>query len=461
MTNIKISYRELEGDQHTPISIFMSIEGTHKFLLESSLKHENSGRFSFLGSNPFFEMKADSTHMKLHDFKTEETMQRKDDPITWLKQHLEHTVEEQFPLPFPSGGIGYFAYDVAKRFEPIEEAERDELEMPDIHFLFYDRLIVYDHLLQKIYIVVVDQWITNESVDHEQALNEMEYQLTYLNSPQKSEPFHAKEYQSNMSPEDYEQLVHKARHHIEEGDIFQVVLSQRLSSPYKGDPFSFYRKLRKVNPSPYMFYIDFEDYVVLGASPESLIKVDGKNVTTNPIAGTRKRGENEAADQMLAKELLEDEKEIAEHQMLVDLGRNDLGRISIPGSIQLSKYMLIERYRTVMHIVSEVKGVLDESCQPIDALIACLPAGTVSGAPKIRAMQLINEMEQTKRGVYSGAVGYLGLNGNLDLALAIRTMVLKDGVAHVQAGAGVVYDSIPRNEFEETLQKAKSLLEVQ
>ncbi|PKR77141.1 anthranilate synthase component I [Halalkalibacillus sediminis] len=461
MTHINVSFRELEGDQHTPISIFMNLEGTHKFLLESSLKHEDSGRYSFIGSDPFFEMKADKTQMKLIDLVKSESETSDEDPFTWLKRHLEHSVDRDFSLPFPSGGIGYFAYDVAKRFEAIDEAESDDLEMPDIHFLFYNRLIVYDHLMQKIYITVVDQWITNETVNHQKALYDMEQQLAQSIALQELEPFHATDYRSNMSTEKYEELVKKARTHIEEGDIFQVVLSQRLSSPYTGDPFSFYRKLRKRNPSPYMFYIDFNEYVVLGASPESLIKVDGRNVTTNPIAGTRKRGKSETEDRLLSKELLEDEKEIAEHQMLVDLGRNDVGRISKPGTIQLSKYMLIERYRTVMHIVSEVKGVLDDSSQPIDALIACLPAGTVSGAPKIRAMQLINEMEKTKRGVYSGAVGYLGVNGNLDLALAIRTMVLKDGKAHVQAGAGVVYDSVPENEFEETLNKAKSLLEVQ
>ena len=263
-----------------------------------------------------------------------------------------------------------------------------------------------------------------------------------------------------MTKQSFVDNVKRAKEHINAGDIFQVVLSQRLQMYYPGSPFALYRKLRKANPSPYMFYVDFDEHVVLGASPESLLSIHGNQVTTNPIAGTRRRGKSQAEDAILEKELLSDPKEIAEHRMLVDLGRNDLGRISEVGSIHLTKYMEIEKYQHVMHIVSEVAGTLRADQHPLDALVACLPAGTVSGAPKIRAMQIIQEMENVKRGVYAGAVGYIGFNGNIDIALAIRTLVIKDKTAYVQAGAGIVYDSDPEAEYEETLHKAKSLLEV-
>ena len=265
---------------------------------------------------------------------------------------------------------------------------------------------------------------------------------------------------SNVSEQTFIDNVLRAKELIGAGEIFQVVLSQRLQAPFTGDCFSLYRKLRKENPSPYMFYVDFDEHVVLGASPESLMSIQGKRVTTNPIAGTRRRGKTSEEDALLEKELLTDPKELAEHRMLVDLGRNDLGRISEVGSIHLTRYMDIEKYQHVMHIVSEVAGTLRDDQHSLDALVSCLPAGTVSGAPKIRAMQVIQEMETVKRGVYAGAVGYIGFNGNIDIALAIRTLVVKDQTAFVQAGAGIVYDSNPQAEFEETLHKAKSLLEV-
>ncbi len=244
------------------------------------------------------------------------------------------------------------------------------------------------------------------------------------------------------------------------GDVFQIVLSQRLTADFSGDAFSFYRKLRASNPSPYMFFLDFEDYTVLGASPESLIKASGNLVTANPIAGSRPRGKTLAQDEQLTTELLADEKELAEHRMLVDLSRNDLGRVCKVGTVELTKYMTVEKYQHIMHIVSEVQGELADNMTGLDALIAALPAGTVSGAPKIRAMELINQFEKKKRGLYAGAVGYINMNGDLDLALAIRTMVIKDNKAYVQAGAGLVYDSDPETEYHETLHKAKSLTEV-
>ncbi|WP_175614465.1 anthranilate synthase component I [Piscibacillus halophilus] len=456
---VQMSYRIIEGDTHTPISIFLKLSGKKKFLLESSLKHEKSGRYSIIGANPFYEIKALNQQVEHHNVINETRRTEINQPFKVLESLLRKDLDLPIDVPFPTGGIGYVAYDTVRQFEEIGNELPDSLDMPDIHLMFYEKVFVYDHLLQKIYLIAVERWITEEKTQLHATLDDMERQLEE-GQEQVLKQFHLSPFQSNIEQHDFESKVAQIKKHILEGDIFQAVLSQRLSANYEGDPFSFYRKLRKTNPSPYMFYIDFDDYTVVGASPESLIKVHGKTVTTNPIAGTRKRGATDGEDLALEHDLLNDEKEIAEHKMLVDLGRNDLGRICKPGTIELTKYMVIERYRYVMHIVSEVTGELDQNQSSLQALKACLPAGTVSGAPKIRAMQILNQLENVKRGVYSGAVGYIAINGQLDFALAIRTMVIKDQKAHVQAGAGLVHDSLPNNEFEETLNKARALLEV-
>ncbi|MFB1080919.1 anthranilate synthase component I [Jeotgalibacillus sp. JSM ZJ347] len=452
--------KKVVGDSLTPISIFQSIKGRKKCLLESSLKHEESGRYSFIAADPFAELKGIDGEAVVSSTLSElntETLK----PISFLKKALDYYQVETDESPVAGGAIGYIGYDEAASYEKIGLTPDDELKMPDTHLMFYSTIISYDHKRHEVTVFTFDPQEQTSSADLESKIDQLVNQMFDFSGvhpqPEKTEVLR---YTSNMEKEMYEKHVEEAKEYIRSGDIFQVVLSQRLSAPFNGSPFSFYRNLRKDNPSPYMFYIDFEDYIVLGASPESLIKVNGRQVTTNPIAGTRKRGKTEIQDQQLAKELLNDEKECAEHKMLVDLGRNDLGRVCETGSISLSKFMVIERYQHVMHIVSEVKGILEPDIDGLDALIAALPAGTVSGAPKIRAMQLINHFEPVKRGVYAGAVGYAGFNGALDFALAIRTMVIKDQVAHVQAGAGIVYDSVPESEYEETLNKAKSLLEV-
>ncbi|WP_226675047.1 anthranilate synthase component I [Rossellomorea aquimaris] len=451
--------KELNGDMYTPISLFQSLEGKKKFLLESSLKHEQSGRYSFVGSDPFLECKAYGNDVQIKRTSSDQVEERTGDPIKII-QHLIPHEQKDIPFPFAGGGIGYLGYDVIRQYEDIGKTPSDELEMPDIHLMFYEKVIVFDHLEHKVFIVVMDEWTGGEGEELQDKMKKLENELTGVYLHTHKEKLDRLSFRPQTSKDEFMNKVEKAKQSIIEGEIFQVVLSQRLQASFSGDPFSFYRSLRKSNPSPYMFFIDFEDYIVLGASPESLLKVQGDEITTNPIAGTRRRGTTNSEDLELEKELLSDEKEIAEHRMLVDLGRNDLGRVCTVGSIHLSKYLTIERYKYVMHIVSEVKGELKGDVTPLEALTSCLPAGTVSGAPKIRAMQIINELESTKRGVYSGAVGYIGINGNLDFALAIRTMVLKDGIANVQAGAGIVYDSDPESEYEETLNKAKSLLEV-
>ena len=452
----------MNGDALTPISIYQSLKGEKKCLLESSLKHEESGRYSFIAVNPYMELIGSLNKSLVINHLTGDKSEYSGKPLDQLQQLLDE--QEIIPpenLPFAGGAIGYIGYDAIRMYEEIGHVPEDRLQMPDVHVMLYDTAVMYDHKRHEVTITALNpnQIYTNTELD--QRLSMIQSQLTnYTNVDPGIDQVKSLTYTSNINKQDYLQAVEQAKSHIKQGDIFQIVLSQRLSAPFSGSPFAFYRKLRQENPSPYMFFIEFDEYTVLGASPESLIKVKGREVTTNPIAGTRKRGMTKQEDQQLADELIHDEKELAEHRMLVDLGRNDLGKVCEIGSVHLTKYMLIEKYQHVMHIVSEVKGTLASNMSGLEALVSTLPAGTVSGAPKIRAMQLINEFETVKRGVYSGAVGYVGFDGNLDFALAIRTMVIKDQVAHVQAGAGIVYDSVPESEFEETLNKARSLLEV-
>ncbi|KKB35410.1 anthranilate synthase component I [Bacillus thermotolerans] len=452
--------KEIEGDMLTPIVLYHQLEGKKKFLFESSYKHEQSGRYSFLGANPVEEYRATGASAERVNHCTGKREQLSGHGVHQLKNILKNSMQEETPFPFFGGGVGYIGYDVIFLEEFIGEALEDDLNMPDIHFMFYDTFIVYDHLLQKVTLAAVDLFGGRTEQEMDQAIQELEESIYRSQQTQSSDSLETLLFTSDVDQGQFGQMVEKAKEHIVRGDIFQVVLSQRLKADFKGNPFSLYRRLRTSNPSPYMFYIDFDEYTVLGASPESLISVREKKVVTNPIAGTRPRGKNDSEDAILQQELLNDEKEIAEHRMLVDLSRNDLGRVCEIGSVHLTKYQKIEKYKHVMHIVSEVSGTLKKDIHPIDALLACLPAGTVSGAPKIRAMQIINDLETKKRGVYSGAAGYISSNGDLDFALAIRTMIIKDEKAYVQAGAGIVYDSVPVKEYEETMHKAKALLEV-
>ncbi|WP_338754601.1 anthranilate synthase component I [Bacillus sp. FJAT-52991] len=456
---MKYKLKELEGDMLTPITLYHQLKGEKKFLLESSYKHEQSGRYSFLGMNPAKEYRATGTTIQVIDHRTEKVEQLQGHSLKQLKEMLHVQIEAQ-PFPFFGGAVGYIGYDVMFLDEVIGETLEDELGMPDVHFMFYSTFVVYDHLLQKVTIAAVDFFDDYSEEELEEAIFHYEQMLSTQATPPSMEAIESLQFQGHVTKQQFCQMVKQAKDHIIRGDIFQVVLSQRLSSEFNGNPFSLYRKLRTSNPSPYMFFIDFKDYTVLGASPESLISVRDRQVVTNPIAGTRRRGKTEREDQLLETELLNDEKEIAEHRMLVDLSRNDLGKVCEIGSVHLTKYQKIEKYKHVMHIVSEVSGTLQEEIHPVEALSSCLPAGTVSGAPKIRAMQIINELESVKRGLYAGAVGYISSNGDLDFALAIRTMIVKDNKAYVQAGAGIVYDSIPEAEYEETMHKAKALLEV-
>ncbi|MEH6943400.1 anthranilate synthase component I [Bacillus sp. JJ722] len=451
---------QMEGDIYTPIGIFQSLTGSKKFLLESSLKHEQHGRFSFIGSTPFMELKANGDHLVelTPDGNIEERSGRFLDA---MKEYLPTEVEKNMPFPFLGGAVGFVGYDLIRQYEDIGPMLHDEMEMPEAHLMFYREVIVYDHINQQISIVMLgeedeEEAFTKRANSIKSMIEQGPAEVTTSQHEKKKIDF-----QSNMTKQHFQDLVLKAKEEIVKGEIFQVVLSQRFSADFSGDSFQFYRSLRRHNPSPYMFYIEFSDYQIVGSSPESLLKGDGVNVITNPIAGTRKRGVTAEEDQQLEIELLQDEKELAEHRMLVDLGRNDLGRVCEIGTVTLTKYMLIEKYKRVMHIVSEVTGKKLSSVSNADVLASCLPAGTVSGAPKIRAMSIINELETVKRNVYAGAVGYFSVHGSFDFALAIRTMVVKDGRAHIQTGAGIVYDSDPEMEYQEVFNKARALMEVE
>ncbi|WP_277586173.1 anthranilate synthase component I [Psychrobacillus antarcticus] len=451
--------KEIQGDMMTPISIYHSLQGKKKMLFESSAKHEESGRYSFIAVDPIGELTGDQHGYSL-SLENGEIEREQISVIEKLKKMMP-IHPEPYPFSFFGGAIGYFGYETAFYNEKIGNLLSDELEMPDVHVMFYDTFIIFDHLKQTVSIAAIDLFQNGRTDNRMTTAIEKIYAELQQGPiiPEIIEPKLA--FGPQIQEQDFTDMVEKAKEHILKGDIFQVVLSQRFTSPFNGDPFSLYRQLRTSNPSPYMFYLDFEAYTILGTSPESLVKVKNGLVTTNPIAGTKPRGKTVEEDTRIANELLSDEKEVAEHRMLVDLGRNDIGRIAEIGTVQIEKYMKVEYYKYVMHIVSEVTGRLKENAHVLDVLTTCLPAGTVSGAPKIRAMQIINNLEPMKRGVYAGAVGYISVTGNMDLALAIRTMVVKDHYAHVQAGAGIVHDSIPKSEYEETIHKAKALLEVQ
>lgn len=443
--------QSINGDSLTPISIFHRLSGSHHFLLESSLKHEKSGRYSFIGSEPTKSYRGEKGKLTITSLQSGERQELSGDAMTLLKQHLPAPLSPS-PFPFSTGAIGYVGYEVLGHNEPTGKTLTKDRTLPDLYFLWYPTIVVYDHQSHTVTVL-------NSEGNQSEVERVVKALQTYPDTELPEEAA-SLTFTSSVTEAHFLKQVDQVKEWIRQGEIFQLVLSQRLSATIDQKPFAYYRKLRRVNPSPYMFYIDFDDAVVLGASPESFIRVADGKLQTNPIAGTRPRGKTDAEDIQNAESLKNDPKERAEHDMLVDLARNDVGKLSVPGTVKVTKYQDIERYQHVMHLVSEVEGTLREDVHPLDAFTACLPAGTVSGAPKIRAMQLINELEEVQRGVYAGAVGYLSAGGNLDAALAIRTAVISDGLIDIQAGAGIVYDSVPLSEYQETLHKAKSLLEV-
>lgn len=473
--NVIPVHEVLMADTETPVSAFLKVkdESPYSFLLESVEGGEKVGRYTFIGYNPFmiFEIRGTKFSIKPRHADVEVLPRLVDPampPLEALKKILDHcrTVRIQGLPRFTGGAVGYFGYETVQLLEKIPSAPQDELNCSDATLMFFDTLMVFDGVTRNA-IAIANAYIP-ETADESRLREEYEKAIVEL---RKLKTLLAKGADPSITPsvrkaalsystekKDFLSKVTRAKQFIVDGDVFQVVLSQRMSLKFEGDTFSLYRMLRKINPSPYLYYVNIGEMQIVGSSPELLVRVENGIVETRPIAGTRRRGATEDEDAILEKELLADEKERAEHLMLVDLGRNDIGRISDFGTVEVNQFMAVEKYSHVMHIVSNVRGKLRHGVSAVDALYSCFPAGTLSGAPKIRAMEIIAELESTRRGVYGGAIGYLDFSGNLDSCIAIRTIVVKNGVAYLQAGAGIVHDSIPEKEYQETLDKLAAML---
>lgn len=449
------------ADTITPISLFnnLKLKGA-KILLESVEKGERWGRYSMIALNPEGEVIIKNNEVKLSGCLADLKLEGRPDFIINSILDMYKIDDAEGMPPFIGGLAGYFSYDTIRYYEELPQKVNDDTGFPDVHFMLIMDVVVYDHLKNTVIAIklIPSEEATPDNIKKIENKLEIlidDMSLKALDQPEKVTGY--LEMQTNMTRDQYENGVRIIKKYIYEGDIFQCVLSQRISYKPAPHPFSVYRRLRTINPSPYMYYLDMGDCQIVGSSPECLTNVEGDMVETFPIAGTRKRGDSDAEDKALAEDLINDEKELAEHAMLVDLGRNDIGRISKFGSVNVEDYMHIEYFSHVMHIVSRVTGRLADDKKPIDALMACLPAGTVSGAPKIRAMEIIEDLEPTRRGPYAGAVGYFDFRGNMDTCITIRTLFFKDGVVHTQAGAGIVADSIPDKEYDETINKLMAL----
>jgi len=463
-------YTELVADAETPVSAFSKIdEGGYSFLLESAEHINHGGRYSFVGSNPRVVFKSRGRKVTVIEQGVAREFETEGDPLAELQKLMARYIPVPAPyLPrFAGGAVGYLGYDMVRFFEPtIGEPPPDDLQLPESVFMVAETLLIFDHQLRRLQ-VLANALIENEDADaaYDAAVRAIQGVLRQLDKPVRLPLINVHRQPQPVSPasnttrEEYHRMVEQAHEFIHAGDIFQVVPSQRFETEYTGDPLTLYRCLRFVNPSPYLFCLKFGgEFALVGSSPEVHVRTMNGNVEIRPIAGTRRRGNTPEQDNANATELLADPKERAEHLMLVDLARNDVGRIANFGSVQVTDFMTIERYSHVMHIVSNVVGRLHPDKNAYDVMRATFPAGTVSGSPKVRAMQIINQLEKNKRGTYAGAVGYFGFDGNSDSCIALRTIALKGGKAYVQAGGGVVADSTPEGEYQETVNKAMGMM---
>jgi anthranilate synthase component 1 len=444
--NLVPVYKEIVADMETPVSAFKKIAGAYSFLLESVEGGEKIARYSFLGTCPKSDVQSPSSFAQ-------------------IKEILKKYKPVKIPgLPRFSGGlVGYISYDAVRQIEKLPNANPDDLGLPLMQFIMADTLLAFDHIKHKIMIIANAQLHGDPAKAYRRACRQIAALEAKLKKPLRTTELETSrrrpvKFKSNVTKGEYEEMVRHARRYIKAGDVIQVVLSQRLEAKCQADPFDIYRALRVINPSPYMYYLQLGKVRIVGSSPEVMVRLEGGTATLRPIAGTRPRGRDEAQDRKLAEELLASKKERAEHVMLVDLGRNDLGRVCDFGSVRVTEEMVIEKYSHVMHIVSNVSGKLKRGRDAVDLVKAVFPAGTVSGAPKVRAMEIIDELENRQRGLYAGCVGYFSFSGELDSGIAIRTILIRDGKAYVQAGAGLVYDSVPAKEYQETLNKARALL---
>ncbi len=465
--NVIPIYAELLADVETPLSVFLKVKekGDFNFLLESAEGGEKWGRYSFVILGSSFYLRTKGKYGEIYDRGKVHFFESKD-PLRVLKEIIKkYKPFEDSRLPrFWGGLVGYVAYDIISFYEPVTSSTEDPVGTYDLYFVLTDMVIICDNLTGKIkivYPILTQRGVEREYAEAERKIGEtvdrLKEKVALHISVKEKEP-EISQWRSNFSKVEFLEAVKKAKEYIRKGDIIQVVLSQRFYRDFKGDTQDIYRILRYLNPSPYMFYLDFGELKVIGSSPEVLVRVEGGRIETRPIAGTRRRGRDQEEDKRLEEDLLSDKKERAEHLMLVDLARNDIGRVAKPGTVRVEDFMRIEKYSHVIHMVSDVSGILKENLSALEVLKATFPAGTVSGAPKVRAMQIISELEKERRGIYAGSVGYLSFQGNMDMAIAIRTAVFRDREVFVQAGAGIVADSIPEKEWEETLNKAKALM---
>ena len=468
--NLVPVYREILADLETPVSAFSKINSGHTaFLFESIEGGENWARYSFLGSNAAHVLWEDGGRLHIKKGRKTETRPLGDNPL----DHIRTLMNEFRPVPvaglprFTGGAVGYLGYDIVRFFEPVSSHPKESVPLPLLAFFLADTLLIFDNVTHTIKIVAnahiaspTKPALRSAYVD---ATTRIDAMIAKLQQPLRRRPSSMRRRQapgfaSNMTQSDFEKMVIRTQDYIQSGDIVQAVVSQRWQTSIRASPLEIYRALRVINPSPYMFYLRVAGIELVGSSPEILVRCEDDQIVVRPIAGTRKRGATVAQDQALAEELLADEKERAEHVMLVDLGRNDVGRVAQTGTVALDPFMKIERYSHVMHIVSQVTGTLDPDKSVYDTMKACFPAGTVSGAPKIRAMQIIEALEPTRRGPYAGAVGYFGFSGTMDTCINIRTIVIKGHEAFIQTGAGIVADSDPTKEYEETCNKARAMM---
>jgi len=465
--NVIPLFEKIPADLDTPVSAFIKLAADKKqsFLLESIEGGEKLARYSFLGFDPFMTIESDGKSVITLSGNKKNCVDEK--PIQFLRKLFQTYRPVQVKgLPrFTGGAVGYFAYDTVRWVESIPDNLKDKIGFPEMRLSFYSHIIAFDHLKQEIIVIaniVMGHDKQSLQKQYKEAVNWIVKTKRRLAKPLKAKAKLKKSKSmiiANTSQSDFEEIVSKAKHYIKEGDIYQVVLSQRWVVNSSKPALEVYRRLRRINPSPYMFLLNFGNDAVVGASPEMMVRVEKGIIETRPIAGTRPRGENELEDARLINDLMSDEKELSEHTMLLDLGRNDIGRVSKTGSVSVKDNMIIEKYSHVIHIVSSVTGEMNGKFQPIDGHFACFPAGTVSGAPKIRAMEIIDELESEKRGVYAGSVAYLDFWGNLDSCIAIRTVVKKGKTYYIQAGAGIVADSDPTREFNETKAKAYAAIQ--
>jgi len=459
--------REVFADLDTPLSVYLKLaDEPYTYLFESVQGGEKWGRYSMIGMACSTRIEVFGNRVQLQVGDQVVSEEETDDPLQFIENYLEcFKVAEAECLPkFHGGLVGYFGYDTIRYIEPklAHCPNPDKHQTPDILLMLSDRLVVFDNLSSRMFLIVhVDPSAKDAWQDGQQQLDELEAKLNMVRLDRKARPLRQsvseQDFTSEFTQQGFEAAVEKARQYIIDGDAMQIVLSQRLSIPYRSAPIDLYRALRGLNPSPYLYYMNLGDHHVVGSSPEILVRLEDEAVTVRPIAGTRPRGKTAEIDLELERELLSDPKELAEHLMLIDLGRNDAGRVSQVGSVELTEKMIVERYSHVMHIVSNVEGRIKPDMSAFDVLRATFPAGTVSGAPKIRAMEIIDELEPVKRGIYSGAVGYISWSGNMDTAIAIRTAVIKNEQLYIQAGAGIVYDSVPANEWAETMNKGRAI----